>query len=181
MLTEQYFPEEMKALNVLREQMEEVTARLAEMAEENGGEDGVFSQLDDLKRATVMAQIKALKQDVSAKEELCVLQEYVRLLDVEADDKKAIKQAEADLDIILEKKYPQLTIEEIKHLFVEEKWFVAIYRGIDAIQTAVSHRLSKRVTELVERYEYTLKECEEEVAEYEEKVKSHLGRMGFVW
>ena len=181
LLTEQYFPEEMKALNVLREQMEEVTARLAEMAEENGGEDGVFSQLDDLKRATVMAQIKALKQDVSAKEELCVLQEYVRLLDVEADDKKAIKQAEADLDIILEKKYPQLTIEEIKHLLVEEKWFVAIYRGIDAIQTAVSHRLSKRVTELVERYEYTLKECEEEVAEYEEKVKSHLGRMGFVW
>lgn len=85
------------------------------------------------------------------------------------------------MDILLEKKYPQLTVEEIKHLLIEEKWFAAIYRGIDAIHSAVSHRLSKRVTELVERYEYTLKECEDEVAVYEEKVKSHLGRMGFVW
>ena len=78
----------------------------------------------------------------------------------------------------LKKKYPQLTLEEIRHLLVEEKWFAVIYSGIDAIHEAVSHHLSARVTQLVERYEYTLKECEDEVDQYETKVKSHLERMG---
>ena len=86
-----------------------------------------------------------------------------------------------DLDTKLEKKYPQLTLEKIRHLLVEEKWFAAIYSGIDAIHEAVSHHLSARVTQLVERYEYTLKECEDEVDHYETKVKSHLERMGFAW
>lgn len=102
-------------------------------------------------------------------------------MDAESNYKKAIKQAEADLDTKLEKKYPRLTLEEIRHLLVEEKWFATIYSGIDAIHEAVSHHLSARVTQLVERYEYTLKECEDEVDQYEAKVKSHLERMGFAW
>lgn len=79
------------------------------------------------------------------------------------------------------KKYPQLSIDEIRHLLVEEKWFAAIYNGIDAIHEAVSHHLSARVSQLADRYGYTLKECEAEVEQYEAKVKSHLERMGFVW
>lgn len=112
---------------------------------------------------------------------MTALQTYLSLMDAESNYKKALKQAEADLDERLEKKYPQLTLEEIRHLLVEEKWLAAIYSGIDAIHEAVSHRLSARVTQLVERYEYTLKECEDEVDRYEVKVKSHLERMGFVW
>lgn len=181
LIAAQYFQLEVKALDILRGQLEEVTGKMMEMIEENSGEDGVFSQLDDLKRVTVIAQIKVLKKDSSAQEELNLLQEYIKILDAEANYRKTIKQAEADLDTMLEKKYPQLTIEEIKYLLIEEKWFAAIYCGIDTIHSAVSHQLSRRVTELVERYEYTLKECEDEVAEYEEIVKSHLGRMGFVW
>ena len=181
LLASQYFQEEVKALNVLREQLEDVAARLTEITEENSGEDGVFSQFDDLRKPVIIARIKAIKEDVSAKEELNVLQEYVKALDTEADYKRALKQAETDLDTMLENKYPQLTIEEIKHLLIEEKWFASIYNGIDAIHSKVSHQLSKRVTELVERYEYTLKECEDEVEAYEVKVKSHLERMGFTW
>jgi len=181
LLASQYFQKEVKALKILREQLEEVTARLAEITEENSGEDGVFTQFDDLRKPVIAARIKAIKADLSAKEELNVLQEYVKLLDTEVDYKRALKQAEADLDTMLEGKYPQLTVEDIKHLLIEEKWFASIYNGIDAIHSTVSHRLSKRVTELVERYEYTLKECEDEVVLYEKKVKSHLERMGFVW
>ena len=174
-----FFVEDVKALDILRDQMDEVSAKLEELAEKHGGEDGLFSQLDDLKKATINARIKTIKKDVSAKEELAALQEYMELLDVESNYKKAIKQAETDLDTKLEKKYPKLTLEEIRHLLVEEKWFAAIYSGIDAIHEAVSHHLSARVTQLVERYEYTLKECEDEVDQYEAKVKSHLERMGF--
>ena len=176
-----FFEEDVKALDTLQGQLDEVSAKLEELAEENGGEDGLFAQLDDLKKATISARIKAIKKDPAAKEELVALKEYMSLLDAESNYKKAIKQAEADLDTKLEKKYLQLTLEEIRHLLVEEKWFAAIYSGIDAIHEAVSHHLSARVTQLVERYEYTLKECEDEVDQYETKVKSHLERMGFVW
>ena len=199
-----FFEEDAKALDTLRGQLDEVSAKLEELAEENSGEEGLFAQLDDLKKATISARIKAIKKDPfgkgaelhykkisarikaikkdpAAKEELAALKEYMSLLDAESNYKKAIKQAEADLDTKLEKKYPQLTLEEIRHLLVEEKWFAAIYSGIDAIHEAVSHHLSARVTQLVERYEYTLKECEDEVDQYETKVKSHLERMGFVW
>ena len=176
-----FFEENVKALDTLQGQLDEVSAKLEELAEENGGEDGLFAQLDDLKKATISARIKVIKKDPAAKEELAALKEYMSLLDAESNYKKAIKQAEADLDTKLEKKYPQLTLEEVRHLLVEEKWFAAIYSGIDAIHEAVSHHLSARVTQLVERYEYTLKECEDEVEQYEAKVKSHLERMGFVW
>lgn len=181
LLASQYFQKEVKALNILREQLEDVTAHLTEITEENSGEDGIFAQFDDLRKPVIIARIKAIKEDSSAKDELNVLQEYVKMLDAETDYKRALKQAETDLDTMLENKYPQLTIEEIKHLLIEEKWFASIYNGIDAIYSAVSYQLSKRVTELVERYECTLKECEDEVAAYEEKVKSHLERMGFGW
>lgn len=181
LLASQYFQKEVKALNILREQLEDVTAHLSEIAEENSGENGVFSQFDDFRKPTIAARIKAIKEDLSAKEELDMLQKYVKLLDTEANYRRALKQAEVDLDTMLENKYPKLTIEEIKHLLIEEKWFASIYNGIDAIHSAVSHRLSKRVAELVERYEYTLKECEDEVEAYEAKVKSHLERMGFAW
>lgn len=181
MIAVHFFEEDVKALDTLQGQLDEVSTKLEELAEENGGEDGLFAQLDDLKKATVSARIKAIKKDPTAKEELAALKEYISLLDAESNYKKAIKQAEADLDTKLEKKYPQLTLEEIRHLLVEEKWFAAIYSEIDAIHEAVSHHLSARVTQLVERYEYTLKECENEVDRYEAKVKSHLERMGFAW
>lgn len=133
------------------------------------------------KRTDSKATLEVVGRDQPDQRLLAALKEYMSLLDVESNYKKAIKQAEADLDTKLEKKYPQLTLEEIRHLLVEEKWFAAIYSGIDAIHEAVSHHLSARVTQLVERYEYTLKECEDEVNQYEAKVKSHLERMGFVW
>ena len=60
-------------------------------------------KVDDLKKATVSARIKAIKKAPAAKEELAALQEYMSLLDAESNYKKAIKQAEADLDTKLEK------------------------------------------------------------------------------
>lgn len=176
-----FFSDTLNAINTLRSQLEDVTAKMEEMAEQYSGEDGFFSTLDDLKKVTIEARIKEIKKDSDAKDELEALENYLKLLKVELNYKKALRQAEVDLDTRVEKRYATLTIAEIKHLLLEEKWFAAIYAGIDAIHTAVSHQLSSRVIELVERYEFTLKECEDEVNVYENKVKSHLERMGFAW
>ena len=176
-----FFSDTVNAINNLRSQLQDVTAKMEEMAEQYSGEDGFFSTLDDLNKGTVEARIKEIKKDSDAKDELEALENYLKLLKVELNYKKALRQAEVDLDTSVEKRYATLTIAEIKHLLLEEKWFAAIYAGIDAIHTAVSHQLSSRVIELVERYEFTLKECEDEVNVYENKVKSHLARMGFAW
>lgn len=181
LVAEYYFHQEVMALDALHRQLEEVQTQLNELAEENSGEDGLFSQIQNLNKATVESRVREIKKDPSAKEELEVLQKYLGLLDSERIYKKAIKQGEINLDELLVKMYSALTELEIKHLLVEEKWFATIYSGIDAIHEAVSHHLSARVTQLVERYEYTLKECEDEVNQFEAKVKSHLERMGFAW
>ena len=45
-----FFEEDVKALDTLQGQLDEVSAKMEELAEENGGEDGLFAQLDDLKK-----------------------------------------------------------------------------------------------------------------------------------
>lgn len=92
-----------------------------------------------------------------------------------------IKNAAGTLDKLVYNQYGKLSIEEIKDLVVEKKWCQTIYEGIENIYSAISHSLTNRIIELVERYEETLPQIEEEVADYEAKVKSHLERMGFAW
>ena len=77
-------------------------------------------------------------------------------------------------------RYHNLTIAEIKNHIIQGKWFSSLFKGVRLVNEALSHRLSSRIIELVERYETSLQECEAEVNSYEEKVKSHLERMGFV-
>ena len=181
LLIEHFYPNEQKALQKYQGELDSITVRLEELVEENSGEDGYFSSLHDMKIATIKARINQLKYDADSAAEIEILQEYLRLSGIESDAKKLIKESIAILDMAAREKYEQLTDEEIKQLLVEDKWFQAIYNGIDATHSAVSHRLSSRVAELVERYELTLLECEVEVEGLERKVKSHLERMGFVW
>ncbi len=181
LLEAHYFGLEVKAMDLLRGKCGGITKRLSELVEENSGENGVFFELDSLKRQTAATRIKLIKNDPSAKGELDILKEYVGLLDQEANVKIELRRSEKALDEKLQEKYPLLPIDEIKQLLVEEKWFASIYDGINRIHSAVSHRLSRRLAELMERYEFTLQECQDEAAGYEAKVKSHLERMGFLW
>jgi type I restriction enzyme M protein len=181
LLIEHFYPDELQALQKYQGELDSITAQVEALVEENNGEDGYFSFLVDMKDATIKAHIKAIKIDADSAAELEVLQEYLRLSGIESDAKKLIKESNAMLDMVARDQYEQLTDEEIKQLLVEKKWFRAIYNSIDAIHSAVSHRLSSRVSKLVERYEFTLPECEAEVAALECKVKSHLERMGFAW
>lgn len=111
-------------------------------------------------------------------EQLMTLQSLMTKND---EQSKIIKALKAALDEKLKEKYAVLTVEEIKELLVNKKWYYSIYDGIDALYVAISHNITDRVIELAERYEDTLPELSDSVADYEAKVKSHLERMGFVW
>lgn len=92
-----------------------------------------------------------------------------------------VKELNVALDKACKEKYVELTIEEIKELLVNRKWYYTIFEGIKALYITTSHEIAGRIAELAERYENTLPSLEDEAENYETKVKAHLERMGFVW
>jgi type I restriction enzyme M protein len=161
--------------------LESVTAKLAELEEEHSGEDGVFVELDKVNKANVAARLEEIKGDKEAKDEAAVLSDWLKLNAEEADLKKRLKEAEADLDAKAYAKYPKLTEADIKALVVDDKWLAALDAIIHGEMDRVSEQLTQRVKELASRYETPLPEMVSRLAEIEGKVSHHLRRMGFSW
>ena len=60
---------EQAAIDQLAAELETVTAKLAELEEEHGGEEGAFAELDKVNKANVSARLKEIKGDKEAKDE----------------------------------------------------------------------------------------------------------------
>jgi len=176
-----FFAKEQQAVDKLAADLEGVSARLAELEEEHGGEDGAFSELDKVNKANVAARLKEIKGDKEAKEEAAVLNAWSKLNKQEADLKKQLKEHEDLLDGWVYRKYPKLTEDEVKALVVDDKWLAALDAAIHGEMDRVSQALTRRVKELAERYETPLPALTQKVAELEERVNGHLERMGFAW
>ena len=173
-----YFAEEQEAITRLEAELESLTVRITELEEEHGGEEGVFSGLDKVNKASVTARLKEIKGERESKEEADLLREWLKLSGDEADLKKSHKEAEANLDLLAYAKYPSLSEEEIKTLVVDDKWLATIAAAIHGEMDRISQTLTRRVKELAERYETPLPEVNSKVAELEAKVNAHLQRMG---
>ena len=78
-------------------------------------------------------------------------------------------------------RYKALTEDEIKQLVVNDKWMASIERNVKTEMNRISQRLTQRIKELAERYETPLPKQTTDVAELENKVSTHLQKMGFVW
>jgi len=152
-----------------------------EYDDDNGFWDDVATEKGTITKDSLKKRIKTIKNSPDDADELAVLERYLKLLEKETSLNAKIKKETAELDNMVYEKYPVLTMEEIKILVIEEKWIASISKKIKEIYSAISHRLSERITELAERYESTLPGLEQEVIDYEAKVKSHLERMGFDW
>lgn len=174
-----YFAQEQAAIDRLAGELESVSAQLAELEEEHGGEDGVLAELDKVNKANVSARLRELKRDPESQDEMSVLDAWLKLNGEEADLKKRLKEAESRLDAKVYAQYPQLTEAEIKTLVVEDKWLTALAVAIHGEMDRISQQLTGRVKELAERYETPMPQMSERVAELEAKVSRHLERMGF--
>jgi len=188
LIVARYYAKEQAEIDALTAELEGVTARLAELEEEHGGEEGAFSELDKVNKANVSARLNEITnpqlpmggdQTSVDNEELSVLKEWLKLSNEEADLKKKLKDAEADLDAKAYAHYPKLTEAEIKLLVVDDKWLAALDAVIHGEMDRISQSLTQRVKELTERYETPLPQMNERVNELEEKVNHHLERMGF--
>lgn len=181
LIVARYFAMEQAAVDQLAADLDGVTARLAEMEEEHGGEDGAFAEFDKVSRAGVVARLKEIKGDSDAVDEAGVLNDWLALSTDEADLKKQLKAAEAALDAQAYARYSNLTESEIKTLLVDDKWLAALDAAILGEMDRVSRQLTSRVKELAERYETPLPEMAGRVAELEKRVQGHLATMGFSW
>ena len=129
----------------------------------------------------VNTKLKELKKTSPDSKEYHVLYEYTELCNKVKKFNKLVKDLNTALDEVCKAKYAELTMDEIKALIVNRKWYYTIFEGIKALYVTTSHEIAGRIAELAERYEDTLPELEKSVEDYEAKVKSHLERMGFVW
>ena len=180
-IVEAFFRAEQKAIDEIETLVTEAQSELDEMIE--GAEDDsiINTVLKDNGSLDMTALKAALKNKTLGKDDREVLQALSDKKAMIDEQGKALKKLKEVLEQKTKEQYGKLTDEEILDLLVNRKWYHTIFEGIDALYTSISHSIANRVTELTERYEKTLPVIQEEVAEYEVKVKSHLERMGFVW
>ena len=181
LIVARYYAKEQANIDQLVAELESVTPKLVELEEEHGGEDGALADLDKVNKATVAIRLKEIKHDTEAKDEVAVLNDWLKLNTEEADFKKYRKDAEAALDTKVYAHYPKLTEAEIKSLVVDDKWLVSLDAAIHGEMDRVSQQLTQRVKQLAERYETPMPQVVTRVAELEAKVQRHLQRMGFAW
>ena len=185
LVIDKYFKKEKELLDKLEAEMDNAASRKQAFEEEHGGEEGALEDLKNDKgnitKAALKKGIKEIREDAEMSEELQVLEEYMDLIDGEAEAKKKAKAETKKLDKLVEAKYKELSEDEVKDLVVDMKWIEYITGQVSGQTERISHHLTSRIMELSDRYEETLGDLQENVESYTSKVQDHLKRMGFAW
>jgi len=181
LLVARYYAKEQAAIEQLSVELDSVTAKIAELEEEQGGDEGGFSELEKVNKASVTARLKEIKGDKDAADEAAVLNDWLKLSEQQADLKKKLKDAEAALDAKALAHYPTLTEADVQTLVVDDKWLATLDATVHGEMDSISQALTQRVKELAERYETPMPQMVNRAAELETKVNQHLERMGFTW
>ena len=110
---------------------------------------------------------------------LAVLYRWMDLTNKIKAQKTLVKDLETKLDTDTFNYYFNLTESEIKELVTDDKWLADLAKQINADVERVAQRLTVRVRELAERYEFTLGQLTQSVEDLEKQVEAHLVAMGF--
>lgn len=182
LLIKTYFSKEQKVLEEMNTALEQVGIDMDTLKDEQGGEDGLLFEVidnDKIKKVDAQRRAKEIKNNKDYADELAALEQCLVLFEKETNTKKAIKDAEKDLEKKVLSKYPTLTEEEIKTLVVEQKWMEELSTRIIGEVDRLSQTLAGRVKELAERYAKPMPEIAKEVENIKKKVEDHLTKMGF--
>ena len=209
LMIQEYFSNEQKAIEELEAQAETLNARMEELRDEHGGEDGLLANaIDDKGKISKAGLAKAIaeskanlklwkkeqpamaaepviaygdEKDCSPQDELSVLTLYKKLMDDEIQIQTYIKASKAELEKKVIAQYPKLSIDEIKTIVVEKKWMANMEQRIRTEMDNISHRLTQRIKELADRYETPMPKLTNEVAFLTSKVEDHLKKMNYKW
>jgi type I restriction enzyme M protein len=188
LIVRRWFAEEQAAVEKLETEVAALEQQLDEMAEEQGGEEGLLSEAANEKgkitKAGVLARLKEVKreaEDEDIKEECKVLQGYLDLAEKHAGLQKQASDAQEKLIEQVAAKYPKLTNDEIKLLVIDDKWMGAFADAVHGELDQVSQTLTGRIRQLAERYATPLPQLEDDIVALSRRVEEHLKKMGAVW
>lgn len=181
LVVSRYFEKEQVEVDTLNVAAVEAGRAVEEYIDEYATEDGLLAEaVDDgtMTRALASARLKRALQEGADPEEVKVLHRLIELYNDEALAKKAVKEAQAALDLATLKKYGGLTMPEIQQLVVDDKWAAALRHGIMAEVNTLILALVGRIQQLGERYAQTVEMLGAELERCEAKVARHLADMG---
>ncbi|MEV4512574.1 class I SAM-dependent DNA methyltransferase [Dactylosporangium sp. NPDC049525] len=176
-----YFADQQAKLDELTARSEGATRAIEEYTEEHAVEDGLLAAAiddDKISKALATARLKQARYEGSDRDEINALQYLIDLYNAEAIAKKAVKEAQAALDIATLKKYGELTEVDVKTLVLDSKWAATISGRIVGEVNALTLSLVGRIQQLGERYAETLAELNTRLSVIEASVERHLAEMG---
>ncbi|ELN3182899.1 type I restriction-modification system subunit M [Vibrio cholerae] len=181
LLVNRFFAAEKAALDTQQARLDTISQELESYIEENSAEDGLLADALNDKDKITAASIKARLKLATDADERSALKKAQQLFDTEAASKKALKALQDKLDLLVFKRYPTLTIDEVKTLLVEDKWQASLQVSIQAEIERIGQQLASRVKDLEERYAEPLPQISKSVDDLSAKVAEHLKAMGLEW
>jgi type I restriction enzyme M protein len=104
-----YFAADQEAIEQMEAAKEAITLAMQELDEDQSGEGGLLEELKNEKgkitKSAVLARLKDVFDDPEADDERAILNQYLNLLDKEADANKKIREAQRALDTKVAGKY----------------------------------------------------------------------------
>lgn len=181
LLINRFFASEQTKLEQLQAELDSLSQELESYIEEHSAEDGLLAEAlndkDKVTAASVKARLK-LAQDANERNALKHVQQ---LFDSETSAKKAVKEQQDQLDLLVFKRYATLTTNEVKTLLVQDKWQTTLQGSIQAEIERMGQQLATRVKDLEERYAEPLPQISKSVEVLSAKVAEHLKAMGLEW
>jgi type I restriction enzyme M protein len=180
-----YFDKELVIVNKMTSDLEEINQKKNFLEEENSEEEDLLAEVrnekDKITKKILNKRIKEINHDSEFSDELKAIEEYLSLIEKEADLKKKIKDIECTLDKELHRKYHSFTEDELKELIVDDKWLASLKNAVHNEMHRISQKLAGRIKELAERYEAPLPILMNDVTDLSKKVGEHLQKMGYRW
>ena len=176
-----YYQDEQKAIDELQIKLDTSTSELENFIEENSGEDGLIEEAKNDKGNINKKSIDERLKATTDEDEIKALKDCKKLIANEAKAKKELKDATDELNLAVFKKYPTLSIVEIKEIVIKDKWLNHITNQIQEEINRVTTNLANRIKTLEERYSEPLKTIEADVTKLSNSVEKHLKAMGLSW
>ena len=181
-IIDRFFSKEASDLEKLEEQLNQAVEALDDFDAEFGGDEGILREyLNDKGRIVKKDLVKVLRSPDLGQDEKDALNEYEVLAEAEEALKDKRKTKESELVELIVQKYSSLEESDVKSILIENKWMKAIKEVVESELDSTILKLSKRLSELNDRYLEPLPTIEKEREELSQKVKAHIEKMGVKW
>ncbi|MEH6814130.1 MAG: type I restriction-modification system subunit M [Motiliproteus sp.] len=181
LIVKRFFVQEQAQVDALHARLDASTQALEVYVEEHAVEGGLLEEALNDSGKVNKASVTARQRHAVDAEEVAALKQVKKLIEIEAADKKAVKEVQESLDRKVFQQYPKLSEADNKTLIVDDKWLASLQGNIVAEIERVTQQLANRVKTLEERYAEPLPALTDSVVTLSGKVDQHLQKMGLSW